>query len=117
MTKPTTFTPEQARRTNERFTPEQDALILAMAEHYGRADIAMTLGNKTAKQVSGRLYWLQNGMEKPVQESHVGWPVHDPRKVNDWPDFSTENVIERGTTPKRMQAPANMTLGGVGRYG
>ena len=106
----------ETRRTNNKFTPEQDAMILRLkSQGYGPADIAPAV-DKTAKQVSGRLLYLKTPPTE-VQPS-VGWPVPDRRRLNDWgKGFWDENIQEAGTTPRRLQAPVNHTVGGVAKYG
>jgi hypothetical protein len=112
----------ETRRTNNKFTPEQDAMILRLkSQGYGPADIAPAV-DKTAKQVSGRLLYLKT---PPTEKApSVGWPVPDRKRLNDWgkgfydEDVSPERLRrEFSGTPRRLQTPINHTVGGVARYG
>ena len=109
-------TRSETRRTNNRFTPEQDALILRLkSQGYGPSDIAPAV-DKTAKQVSGRLLYLKTPPTEVAPS--VGWPVPDRKRLNDWgKGFWDENIQEPGTTPRMRQAPINHTVGGVAKYG
>lgn len=111
----------ETRRTNNRFTPEQDAMILRLkSQGYGPSDIAPAV-DKTAKQVSGRLFYLKT---PPTEKAaSVGWPVPDRRRVSWGKGFWDENVSperlrrEFSGTARTMQAQVNITLGGVSKYG
>lgn len=113
------------------WTPEVDAEILRLdALKWLHREIAEALGNRTRRQVTNRLYTLKNPdyvrhQPKPAPEViryqkslATGWPVPDRKRLNDWgKGFWDENIQEAGTTPRRLQAPVNHTVGGVAKYG
>lgn len=98
------------------FTPEQDATIIRMkAEGYGRSDIAFAIGMDVTR-TGKRADYLRASIQRLDTLPTLGWPVPDPRKINDWPDFGKENVKLPSSNPRYMQAPVRHSSG-VASYG